>query len=78
VLFSNKNVADFINGSFEPAWEMVRAVPIVRIDFGNGNVVTRTLNGNIATYVCTADGIALDAVPGIYNAEGYTDCSICS
>jgi hypothetical protein len=70
-LFSNERVADFVNRHFEPAWESVRPVPLVRIDFGNGNVVTRTLHGNILTSVCTPDGLLLDALPGIYTADGY-------
>jgi hypothetical protein len=73
VLFSNDQVAALITNSFEPCWEMVRPVPIVRIDFGNGTVITRTLHGNIATYACTADGQVLDVLPGIYNVAGYMD-----
>jgi hypothetical protein len=71
VLFSNEQVARFINQNFEPAWEMVRPVPVVRIDFGNGNVVTRTLHGNIASYVCAPDGQVVDIIPGIYNPPSY-------
>ena len=73
MLFSNDQVAQFINLNFEATWEMVREVPIIRIDFGNGNVLTRTLHGNILTSVCTADGKTLDALPGIYNPQGYLD-----
>jgi hypothetical protein len=73
VLFSNAEVAAFINNNFEPAWESVRPVPIVRIDFGNGTVLTRTLNGNIATSVCTRDGDVLDVLPGIYQPETYLE-----
>jgi hypothetical protein len=73
VLFSKNDVAGFINENFEPAWESVRPVPIVRIDFGNGTVLTRTLHGNIATYVCTADGQVLDILPGIYEPRTYLD-----
>ncbi len=71
MLFSNDQVAQFINRNFEATWEMVREVPIVRIDFGGGNVLTRTLHGNILTSVCTADGMTLDALPGIYNPPAY-------
>jgi hypothetical protein len=73
VLFSNDQVAQFINRNFEATWETVREVPIVRIDFGAGNVLTRTLHGNILTSVCTADGMTLDALPGIYNPPAYLD-----
>jgi hypothetical protein len=72
-LFSHDSVADFINSRFEPAWESVRPVPVVRIDFGNGTVLTRTLHGNILTSVCTADGLVLDALPGIYAEDVYLD-----
>jgi hypothetical protein len=71
-LFSHENVSNFINQNFEPAWEMVRPVPIVRIDFGNGDVVTRTLHGNVASYVCTADGQVMDIIPGIYQPAAFT------
>jgi hypothetical protein len=71
VLFSKEDVANFINMNFEAVWESVRPVPIVRIDFGNGVAVTRTLHGNIATYVCTADGSVLDILPGIYEPQTY-------
>jgi putative component of toxin-antitoxin plasmid stabilization module len=72
VLFSREEVAAFINQNFEPAWEMVRKVPIIRIDFGNGRVATRTLHGNVASYVCTGDGQVLDILPGIYMPVAYT------
>ena len=71
-MFSREDVSAFINQHFEPAWEMVRPVPIVRIDFGNGNVATRTLRGNVASYVCGADGQIVDILPGIYTPAAYT------
>jgi hypothetical protein len=74
VLFSKESVAHFINESFEPTWQSVRPVPIVRIDFGNGNVLTRTLHGNILTSVCTPDGLLVDALPGIYTEAAYRKC----
>jgi len=73
VLFSQESVADFINVNFEPVWQTVRPVPIVRIDFGNGTVLTRTLQGNILTSVCNSDGMVLDALPGIYLEKTYLD-----
>jgi hypothetical protein len=73
VLFSQHRVADFVNRSFEPVWQSVRPVPIVRIDFGNGTVLTRTLHGNILTSVCTPNGLVVDALPGIYSADVYVD-----
>jgi hypothetical protein len=71
VLFSSDKIAAFINTHFEPCWESVRPVPIVTIDFGNGTKLTRTLNGNIATYVCTPAGQVLDILPGVYTPDAY-------
>jgi hypothetical protein len=73
VLFSQDDVALYVNQNFEPAWESVRPVPLVRIDFGNGTVLTRTLHGNIATSACTADGQVLDILPGIYAPAPYLE-----
>jgi hypothetical protein len=73
VLFSQEDVATFINNHFEPVWQSVRPVPLVRIDFGNGTKLTRTLHGNIASYVCTAQGQVLDILPGIYTRTTYLD-----
>ena len=73
MLFSNDKISNYINATFEPAWQSVRKSAIVRIDFGNGKTVTRTLNGNIATYICTADGIVLDIIPGVYDPVKYLE-----
>jgi len=52
---------------------MVRPVPMITIDFGDGRVVTRTLRGNIAMYVCAPDGQVLDVLPGIYEPKTFLD-----
>ena len=71
MLFSNREIADFINENFEPAWESVRPVPRITIDFGNGTVVNRTLHGNVATYICNANQIVQDVLPGVYSKDAY-------
>lgn len=73
MLFSRDDVASYVNEHFEPVWESVRPVPKVTIDFGNGKKITRTLHGNIATYVCTANGDVVDVVPGIYVPSTYIE-----
>jgi hypothetical protein len=74
VLFSDKSLADYISKNFEPCWESVRPVPTLTLDFGNGRTITRTLNGNIATYVCNSDGTIRDILPGIYSPSDYGRC----
>jgi hypothetical protein len=71
VLFSSETVAQAIHDQFEPVWVSVRDVPIVTIDFGSGHKLTRTLNGNVATYALHPDGTVLDILPGIYKPEEY-------
>lgn len=70
-MFSREDVSTYINENFEPAWEMVRPVPIIHIDFGNGRETTRTLHGNVASYVCGGDGHIVDILPGIYTPATY-------
>lgn len=73
MLFSDPGIYTFINDSFEPVWLSLRPVPIVKIDFRNGHVIKRTLQGNVATLICAADGQVLDILPGLYSAQGYLD-----
>lgn len=72
MLFSNEEIATYINNSFEATWVSVRPVPTVKIDFGDEQI-TRTLHGNIATYACTADGTVLDIMPGAYEPQTYLE-----
>lgn len=60
-----------MSDSFECAWESVRPVPKVTIDFGNGHTLERTLHGNIATYFCTPAGEVFDLVPGLVDPREY-------
>jgi hypothetical protein len=71
VLFSQPELATFLSESFECAWESVRPVPRVSIDFGNGHRLERTLRGNIATYLCTSAGETFDLLAGLVDAAEY-------
>jgi len=71
VLFSNPEVAAFVRANFVAAWENVRAVPTVEIDFGNGKKIKRTVNGNIATTICDPTGRVVDVIPGLNTPEAY-------
>ena len=57
--------------SFECAWESVRPVPHVTIDFGDGRKLERTLHGNVVTYFCTSSGEVFDLLPGLVDAREY-------
>jgi hypothetical protein len=73
VLFSNPEIAKFVRENFVAAWESVRPVPLVTIDFGNGTMLNRTVNGNIATYLCAPDGRVLDIIPALNAPKAYLD-----
>ena len=73
MLFSSQEIADFINERFEPVWQSLRPVPRVTIDFQNGHVIRRTLQGNVATFICAPTGQVADILPGIYSAAGYLE-----
>jgi len=60
-----------VSDHFVAAWESVRPVPTVEIDFGNGSKIKRTVNGNIATYLCSPDGRVLDVIPGLNTPDAY-------
>lgn len=71
MLFSDPRVSSFVRDQFVAAWEAVRPVPIVEIDFGNGRKIKRTVNGNVATYICAPDGRVVDIIPGLNTPESY-------
>ena len=71
MLFSNPEVSSFVRANFIAAWESVRPVPTVEIDFGNGKKIKRTVNGNIATYICDPSGRVIDVIPGLNTPEAY-------
>lgn len=73
MLFGNNDIAKFIDDNFEPAWQTVAPVPVVTIDFGNGNKIKRTFRGNIASYVVSPDGTVLDIMPGLIQPATYKE-----
>ena len=71
MLFAHPDVRAFVAATFIPAWQSVRAVPTVTIDFGGGRTLKRTVNGNIATYICRPDGTVVDILPGLSTPEAF-------
>ncbi|MEW6279551.1 MAG: hypothetical protein AB1758_13060 [Candidatus Eremiobacterota bacterium] len=70
MLLSDARVANILNSEFVFAWESVRPVPRVTIDFGD-RVLTRTLKGNTVMYACLPDGTVVDAFPGLYTPDDF-------
>lgn len=70
-LFKDPEFRDFALKEAVLAWEMVREVPKVEIDLGDGKKIKRTLRGNAVMYLCNSDGKVLDAFPGVYTKEAF-------
>lgn len=70
-LFNDPEFKELISTDVIPAWEMVRAVPKVEIDLGDGKKIKRTVRGNAVMYLCNSDGKVIDAFPGVYTKEDF-------
>ena len=71
VLLSDEELASELKEQYVLSWESVREVPRATIDFGNGEVITRTLKGNCVFYVCEPDGRVRDILPGVYTPKDF-------
>lgn len=70
-LFKDPEFKKLVTTEVIPAWEMVRAVPKVEIDLGEGKKILRTVRGNAVMYLCNSKGVVIDAFPGVYTAEDF-------
>jgi len=70
-LFNDPEFKELVSNDVIPAWEMVRAVPKVEIDLGDGKKIKRTVRGNAVMYLCNSSGKVIDAFPGVYTKEDF-------
>ena len=70
-LFKDPEFKKLVSTEVIPAWEMVRQVPKVQIDLGDGKKVVRTVRGNAVLYLCNSQGRVVDAFPGVYSKEDF-------
>ena len=70
-LFKDAEFKKLLSEDVVGAWEMVRAVPKIKIDLGDGKPITRTVRGNAVMYLCNSDGKVVDAFPGVYTAKDF-------
>ncbi|MEQ1821293.1 MAG: hypothetical protein ABL949_02165 [Fimbriimonadaceae bacterium] len=70
-LFKDPAFHELANNDVVLGWEMVRAVPRVTIDLGDGKPIQRTVRGNAVMYLLNSDGKVIDAFPGIYTADDF-------
>jgi hypothetical protein len=71
VLYANTDVSKILRERFILHWKSVRPAPRVTIDFGDGRRLERTLTGNSIHYILDADGLPVDALPGLYGPAAF-------
>ncbi len=71
MLFSDQQIVSLLDEHFACSWESVHPVVRCEIDFGDGRKLSRTLNGNVATYLCTSEGEVFDIVSGVGTREAF-------
>lgn len=72
LLYPDPRVNRVLRNYYVLHWESVRKVPCVRLDFGDGRVVERTIAGNSIHYLLGMDGQVLDGLPGLYSPLTFT------
>ncbi|MBV9463837.1 MAG: hypothetical protein JO317_06370 [Verrucomicrobiae bacterium] len=70
-LYANREVSDYLREHYILHWKSVRPVPRIRIDFGDGRVLERTITGNSIHYVTDSNGKIVDGVPGLYGPAAF-------
>lgn len=72
-LYANQEISQMMRDNFVLHWQSVRPVPKVTIDFGDGRKLERTVTGNSAHYVLTAEGRPFDVLPGLHSPKAFSD-----
>jgi hypothetical protein len=71
LLYPDPAIAQALHDGFILHWESVRKAPRIRIDFGNGKVLERTVTGNSLHFMLDWNGHAVDAFPGLASAAAF-------
>lgn len=70
-LYADPDVSESLREDFVLHWSSEREVPVVEITFGDGRTIKTTTTGNSIHYLLDADGLVLDAAPGLYSTGGF-------
>ena len=70
-LYPATEVSKRMRENFILHWSSERPAPVVTIDYGDGRKLQRTVTGNSAHYMMTADGTVVDVLPGLYGAKPF-------
>lgn len=70
-LYANRTIASHLREHYVLHWESVRPVPVVKIDFGDGREVRRTITGNSIHYILDSQGRVINALPGMVSPQVF-------
>jgi len=70
-LYPNREVNELLRDRFILHWSSERPAPVVRIDFGDGRTLVRTVTGNSLHYVLDGKGRVVDAIPGLFGPHAF-------
>ncbi len=73
-LYAEDSVSALLRSSFVLHWQSVCPVPKIRIDFGDGRVVSYPVTGNSAHLVLDDRARPIDAIPGLYQPSSFIEC----
>jgi hypothetical protein len=71
VLYSNAEVSSVMRERFVLHWQLVRPVPTITIDFGDGRKLERTITGNSIHYILDSSARPIEALPGLYGPPAF-------
>jgi hypothetical protein len=71
VLYADPTVSAHLREHFVLHWSSERPAPRITIDMGDGRQMVRTITGNSVHYVLDSNGRPVDAIVGLYDAQGF-------
>jgi hypothetical protein len=71
-LYPNAQVSQTLRDRYILHWQSVRPAPQITIDFGDGRKLQRTITGNSIHYFLDGAGRPLDALPGLYGPQAFS------
>ncbi len=70
-LYPNGEISQRLRDRFILHWSSERPVPKITLDFGDGRKLERTVTGNSIHYVLDANGMPIEALPGLYSPQAF-------
>jgi hypothetical protein len=70
-LYPNGEISQKLRDRFILHWSSERPVPKLTLDFGDGRKLERTVTGNSVHYVLDANGMPIEALPGLYSPQAF-------